>query len=94
MASDDPVGLRRPPWWFASLILHGHDTEITSTGTTVRRRGSIGVRRVIDRDRVARPATPTDVNVCLTIIVTGTLFENGDSGAAYLPATRAIHPLA
>jgi hypothetical protein len=24
VASDDPVGLHDHPWWFASLILHGH----------------------------------------------------------------------
>lgn len=72
VASDDPVGLHDHPWWFASLILHGHYTEITATGTTVRRRGSIGVRRATHRHRVCLPRDAHGHETpCLTIIVTG-----------------------
>jgi hypothetical protein len=72
VASDDPVGLHDHPWWFASLILHGHYTEITTTATTVRRRGSIGVRRATHRHRVCLPRDAHGREIpCLTIIVTG-----------------------
>ena len=72
VASDDPVGLHDHPWWFASLILHGRYTEITTSATTVRRRGSIGVRRATHRHRVCLPRDAHGREIsCLTIIVTG-----------------------
>ena len=46
--------------------------EITATGTTVRRRGSIGVRRATHRHRVCLPRDAHGHETpCLTIIVTG-----------------------
>jgi hypothetical protein len=72
LASDDPIGLHDHPWWFCSLILRGWYYEVTATVTTVRRRGSIAVRRATHRHRVCLPRDANGREIpCLTIIITG-----------------------
>lgn len=71
VASDDPT-CHDHPWWFASLILNGAYTEVQPDRVTVRRAGSIAVRRAQHQHSVQLPRdTNGDETPCLTLIITG-----------------------
>lgn len=72
VGSDDPRGLHDHPWWFASLVLVGSYIEVTATGCTHRRGGSVAVRRATHRHRVCLPTDRRGREIpCWSLVVTG-----------------------
>ncbi|MEN4464828.1 hypothetical protein VXE65_22690 [Mycolicibacterium conceptionense] len=66
VASDDPT-CHDHPWWFASLILAGGYAEVQPRRITVRRPGSLAIRRARHRHSVRLPRTADGHEIpCLT----------------------------
>jgi hypothetical protein len=72
VGSDDPTALHDHPWWFMSICLQNGYLEISQNATTLRRPGTIAVRRARHRHRIALLANPDGAERgCWTILVTG-----------------------
>lgn len=70
---DDDRALHDHPWWFVSVMLKGMYLEVTETGRTERKAGSIAFRKATHRHRVelARDFLTLKPIPCWTLIVTG-----------------------
>jgi hypothetical protein len=73
MRSDDDRAFHDHPWSFASLVLRGFYLELTeNSGWTMRRPGSITLRRAEHRHRIVLPRNPDETErPWWTLVVTG-----------------------